>query len=176
MTVHKELILNGEIEADDGTVLEDSRLRVGYFNQHSTEQLPLNSTPIEYLKSISKDASDNDIRRVLGSIGLDGKLHSREINVLSGGQKSRVVLASMQLINPHILLLDEVTNHLDLETIEALIDAINDYDGGVVLISHDAKLIQDTNCVLYELVGKKLVKTSYDDYVESILDEINGEK
>ncbi len=80
------------------------------------------------------------MRAMLGKFGLSGHHHLQPIVKLSGGQKARVVFAAVSLSNPHILLLDEPTNHLDMESIDALADAIADFDGGVVIISHDAKV------------------------------------
>lgn len=77
------------------------------------------------------------MRKVLGSVGLEGSLHHNKIETLSGGQKSRLVFASLFILRPHLILLDEPTNHLDIETIDALIKSINNYEGVVMLITHN---------------------------------------
>ena len=101
----------------------------------------------------------------------------KPIRNLSGGQKARVVLVSLQADRPHILLLDEPTNHLDIETIEGLIDGINKYDGGVIIVSHDAKLITETNCALWVCKDKtvKRYNGDYEDYKDDIIREINSQ-
>ncbi|ORY04304.1 P-loop containing nucleoside triphosphate hydrolase protein [Basidiobolus meristosporus CBS 931.73] len=85
-----------------------------------------------------------EIRRYLGNFGLSGNVPLQPLNTLSGGQKSRVVLATTMLTNPHLLLLDEITNHLDLEFIEGLRKAIATFEGAVVLVSHDQCFVQET--------------------------------
>ena len=109
---------------------------------------------------------------MLGSIGLEGKLHNTPINELSGGQKARVAFCTTILYAPHILLLDEPTNHLDIETVNALIEAINSYQGGVVMVTHDEKLVTDTDCQLWVCKNRtiKSFKGVYDDYKNKILE------
>jgi len=96
--------------------------------------------PNPFAKEVLSDQNlkDQDIRKLLGQIGLEGPAHVMPINDLSGGQKARVMLTAIFLQKPHILLLDEPTNHLDIESIIGLIEGINNFDGGVGVISHDA--------------------------------------
>ena len=97
--------------------------------------------------------NQQDARALLGRFGLESQMHLIPVGSLSGGQKARVVLASIVAQRPHLLVLDEPTNHLDVESIDALIDAVAEYQGGVILVSHDARLIRATKCVLWLMDG-----------------------
>ena len=88
-------------------------------------------------------------RRALGSFGLASHAHTVRMKDLSGGQKSRVALAELTLSAPDVIVLDEPTNNLDIESIDALGDAIKEYDGGVIIVSHDERLIRETECQLW---------------------------
>jgi ATP-binding cassette subfamily F protein 1 len=93
---------------------------------------------------------------------------------LSGGQKARVVFADLANRSPDVLILDEPTNNLDIESIQALIDAINDFEGAVIVVSHDARLIQEAGCELYECAERTVAKWegSFDEYKAQILERI----
>ena len=100
-------------------------------------------------------------RRALGSFGLASHAHTVKMKDLSGGQKSRVALAELTLSAPDVIVLDEPTNNLDIESIDALGDAIKEYDGGVIIVSHDERLIRETECQLWvieEQVRRKIHK------------------
>lgn len=167
-------IIMGILKPLTGEITKDSRVRIGFYNQHVADVLPLNQSPVEYLKIINKDLSDNDCRKILGSIGLPGETHLQEIGTLSGGQKARVVLASLNIMNPHILLLDEPTNHLDIESIESLINAINKFNGAVIMITHNIDVIKATNSQIYQLADQCLTQVDFDEYYNDVLEEING--
>ena len=163
-------LLVGNLEPVNGTIFRNHALKMAYYNQHFIDVLPMEMTPIEYLKTVD-NLPDQEIRRMLGTIGLEGSAHVKQIGTLSGGQKARVVLVSCQMMKPHVLVMDEPTNHLDIESINGLIDAINKFEGGVVLVSHDMELITQTDCVLWVCDEKKIEKFNgdYDDYREYIL-------
>ena len=165
-------ILSGDIHVDK----RDSKqqLRIGHFHQHSMDVLPAELTPVEYLKTLKSDLFDQDARKLLGMTGLEGIAHTRPISTCSGGQKTRIVLASFKLIRPHLLLLDEPTNHLDIESIDALIEMINQFIGAVVTITHDSTLIQRTDSDVYEVVNRDLEPTTFEKYKNKILAEINN--
>ena len=101
----------------------------------------MSMSPLQYFKTLYDDKPLEDLRKYLGRYGVSGEEQTQTMGQLSDGQKSRVVFAHMAQKNAHILLLDEPTNHLDMETIDALARAINNFEGGMLLVSHDMRLI-----------------------------------
>jgi len=140
-----------EIEPTEGSVSRSGKLRIGHYNQHSEAQLDLLKTPMEFLQELYPTGivttsgltkmEDTDWRSKLGSFGITGEFQTRKMNTMSDGYLTRVVMLLISLVNPHVLLLDEPTNHLDMQCIDALARAINNFSGGLVLVSHDFRLI-----------------------------------
>lgn len=135
-------LLLQEHEPVSGEIIVNRKLRIGHFSQHHSEQLNMKLTPLEYMQSKFPSIDIQQLRAHLSYMGVVGELQTRPIYTLSGGQKSRVSFAEITYKKPHILLLDEPTNHLDLDTIDALIHALNTFNGGILLISHDEYLIE----------------------------------
>ncbi|KAH1000417.1 ATP-binding cassette sub-family F member 3 [Dendroctonus ponderosae] len=135
-------IIMGLLTPSAGTRHVHRNLKFGYFSQHHVDQLDMNVNSVELLQQQYPGKAIEEYRRQLGSFGVSGDLALQTVSSLSGGQKSRVAFASMCLGRPNFLVLDEPTNHLDIETIEALGKAINKYTGGVILVSHDERLIR----------------------------------
>ena len=167
-------LLIGILEPTKGEIKRHSALNIGYYNQHFVDTLPLDMTPLMYLKELDNELTEQDCHKYLGTIGLESYAHKLHINSLSGGQKARVVLASIQLQQPHLLFLDEPTNHLDIESVDALIDGINNFDGGVIVISHDMELITRTSCELWVCEDGYVKKFGgdYDDYYQYVINEM----
>ena len=112
-----------------------------------------------------------------GSFGLQSHAHTVKMKDLSGGQKARVALAELTLSAPDVVILDEPTNNLDIESIDALAEALNDYQGGVIIVSHDERLIRDTNCQLCVIEDQSIeeIDGGFDDYRKEVLDELGEE-
>jgi ATPase subunit of ABC transporter with duplicated ATPase domains len=169
-------LASGLLTPNSGNIINDDRLRVGYYHQQIIDNLPLNLTPTQYLQTLNDRLDNGACRGILGKLGIKKTdtvdLPNIKINLLSGGQKARVSLASIQMNSPHLLLLDEPTNHLDLESIEGLIKGINEFNGGVVIITHDMYLIESINDgIIYEISNKKIKKFNgeFNDYCEKII-------
>lgn len=111
-------LIGSKLTPTAGTVTTNDLLRIGYYDQHVSDALPLDKTPIEHLLSLNGSLTEHDVRKELGIIGLVGADHKRLIGKLSGGQKVRVALIQLMLDRHNMLLLDEVTNYLDMESID----------------------------------------------------------
>merc|ERR1719198_150052 len=118
----------------------------------------MDEDPVGYLRRLFNDETYQSVRNLLGKYGLEGHAHTIPHRDLSGGQKARVVLAELSLLAPHILMLDEPTNNLDIETIDALCDAINEYNGGIVVVTHDQRLIEECECNLWVVEKRGVTK------------------
>jgi len=175
--VGKSTLMNlmiGDLEPTTGFIERDRHMRVARFHQHHVDQLNMSQTVMEYMKERFSNAKDQEIRNHVAKFGLTGSLALQAINTLSGGQKSRVAFAELAWLKPHILFLDEPSNHLDLETIESLAKALADFDGGVVVITHNQYLVQLV-CDEIWVVGKNTVKPfdgDFREYKQSVAKEL----
>lgn len=166
-------LLMGDIQPNIGERRINHRLRVGKYDQHSADQLNLEESPVEYLRRLF-DLQYQDARKMLGRVGLASHAHTILNRDLSGGQRARVALAELSCRAPDVLVLDEPTNNLDIESIDALADAIKDYTGGVIIVSHDERLIRDTDCQLWVVEDHTIneVDGDFDDYRRELLEAL----
>ncbi|OBT89310.1 ATP-binding cassette, sub-family F, member 3 [Pseudogymnoascus sp. 03VT05] len=139
-TVLKLLI--GQLTPTKGLISQNPRLRVGFFAQHHVDALDLNDSAVGFMSKNYPGKPDEDYRRHLGAFGITGMTGLQKMELLSGGQKSRVAFACLSLQNPHILVLDEPSNHLDIEAMDALAQALKNFQGGILMVSHDVTMLQ----------------------------------
>jgi len=135
-------LLAGRLKPMNGKLVKSSKLKVGYFAQHQADELTLSETPYDHLARLMPMATESKVRAHLGRFGFSGERADVKCEGLSGGEKARLLFAMTSTDAPHILLLDEPTNHLDVDAREALVQALNTYDGAVLLVSHDAHLVE----------------------------------
>lgn len=164
-----------------GVVTEGKGLNIGYFAQQELDVLRSEDNPLEHMIRLAKDLGPNaaesgkeqDLRNFLGTFNFAGDMVKQAVGTMSGGEKARLVLAMIVWQRPNLLLLDEPTNHLDLATREALSMALNEFEGTVMLVSHDRALLRAV-CDEFWLVGRGEIKPfdgDLDDYQQYLLDE-----
>jgi len=165
-------LIYGDLVPTEGMVRRHNHLKLGRYHQHLHELLDMELSPLDYMMKMFPEFKERDqMRKVIGRYGITGKAQTAPIKQLSDGQKCRVVFAWLSWQVPHMLLLDEPTNHLDMETIDALADAINGFEGGVVLVSHDFRLIDQVAEQIWICENQKVTKwegdiLSYKDHLK----------
>ncbi|RNF21909.1 ATP-binding cassette protein subfamily F, member 1 [Trypanosoma conorhini] len=164
----------GKLEPRQGHVVRNKKIRVAHFAQHHLEALSPQLSSIEFMRSKFPHVEDQQLRAHLGSLGLSGDKALQPIYTLSGGQKSRVVLAWITFTRPHLLLLDEPTNHLDIDTLDALIEALLEYKGGLLVISHDEHFITSLCDEMYVCADNSIKRFDGDfgEYREVVLKQL----
>jgi ATP-binding cassette subfamily F protein 3 len=162
----------GALALQAGQMKRDNRIRVGWFHQHQIEALDPADSPLEIIRRERPDDSESSRRSRLAQFGLSFDKQETTVADLSGGERARLLLNLVAMAAPHLLILDEPTNHLDIDSRRALLDALNDYEGAVILITHDRSLIELVADRLW-LAADQHVKPfagDMDDYARFVLD------
>ncbi|XP_055390323.1 ATP-binding cassette sub-family F member 2 [Condylostylus longicornis] len=172
-------LLYGDLVPTSGMIRKNSHLRIARYHQHLHELLDLDVSPLEYMmKAFPEVKEKEEMRKIIGRYGLTGRQQVCPIRQLSDGQRCRIVFAWLAWQVPHLLLFDEPTNHLDMETIDALADAINDFEGGMVLVSHDFRLINQVAEEIWVCENQTVTKWKGNilDYKEHLKNRIMKEE
>ncbi len=165
-------LLAGALLESHGTQWRDRRMTVAWFHQHQIEAMDPEDTPLEMIRRARPDETEAKRRARLGSFGMTAEKVETKVKDLSGGERARLLLNMVAMDRPHLLILDEPTNHLDIDSRRALLDALNDYEGAVLMITHDRSLIELVADKLW-LVDQGTVKPftgSMDDYAKLVIE------
>ncbi|MDP2331888.1 MAG: ABC-F family ATP-binding cassette domain-containing protein [Reyranella sp.] len=167
-------LISQRLEPREGRLKKTPKLRVGYFSQDQEEGLDYEATPFDHMnRALGPGAGEAKVRAQLGRFGFSRDRANLKVGVLSGGEKTRLLLALATRNAPHMLLLDEPTNHLDMDARASLVDAINDFEGAVVLVSHDTHLVKMVADTLWLVAGGtvKPFDGDIDEYQAKLLKE-----
>jgi len=170
-------LLAGRLAPMHGTVTRAATLRVGYFAQHQLDELDLEESPYDHVRRLMPDIPEAKVRGRVGLIGFSGQAGNTLVKNLSGGEKARLLMGLATFSAPHLVILDEPTNHLDIDSRGALIEAINDYPGAVILVSHDRYLLEACADRLWLVQGGKVAAFDgdLDDYRRYVLSDRSRE-
>jgi ATP-binding cassette subfamily F protein 3 len=165
-------LLAGDLPLISGKMIRDRRMKVGWFHQHQVEVLAADDTPLQIIGRALPGLTEAQRRARLASFGFTVEKVTTRIESLSGGEKARLLVNLIAMNAPHLILLDEPTNHLDIDSRRALLDALNDYEGAVVLITHDRSLMEMVADRLWLTAGGavKPFDGDMDDYAKLVLD------
>ena len=170
-------LIAGRLDAMSGAVRRSSKLDVGFFAQHQVDDLTPGGTPYSHVAERMRDGTEARIRARCARMGFPNVKADTRVSELSGGEKARLLMGLATFDGPHLLILDEPTNHLDIDSRAALIEALNDYQGAVILVSHDRYLLEACADRLW-LVADGTVKTfdgDMDDYRRFVLEQARAE-
>jgi len=171
-------LLAGKLPPFSGKVVRAANLSVGYFAQHQTDELDLEGSAYDHLRRLMPNETETKVRARTGAIGFSGKAADTKVSSLSGGEKARLLLGLATFYGPNMIILDEPTNHLDIDSRAALAEAINDFPGAIIMVSHDRYLIEACADQLWVVADRAV--TPYDgdldDYRRSVLTTRSGER
>lgn len=155
-------LMTDQLRPTKGAIKRNSHLKISVFSQHFEDKLDLSMTPLDFFIEKMKGVPIERIRALLGRYGTSGPAQQQVMNQLSGGQRARIVFALIAQEKPHLLMLDEPTNPLDMESIDALAECLKKFQGGVIMISHDMRLISQCAQEIYICDNKKITKYNGD--------------
>ena len=164
-------LLANKLPPFSGRITRAEKLSVGYFAQHQVDELNLDGSPYDHVRKLMPDTPESKVRARVGAIGFSGKAGDTLVKSLSGGEKARLLLGLATFFGPNMIILDEPTNHLDIDSRAALAEAINDFPGAVIMVSHDRYLIEACADQLW-VVANQTVTTydgDLDDYRRMVL-------
>jgi ATP-binding cassette, subfamily F, member 3 len=170
-------MIAGALPLQAGHMKRENRIKVGWFHQHQIEALDPDDTPLDIIRRERPDDSESSRRSRLAQFGLSFDKQETTVANLSGGERARLLLNLIAMAAPHLLILDEPTNHLDIDSRRALLDALNDYEGAVILITHDRSLIDLVADRLWLTADGtiKPFKGDMDDYARFVLDRVKAD-
>jgi ATP-binding cassette subfamily F protein 3 len=164
-------LLANKLAPFSGQMTRAEKLSVGYFAQHQVDELSLDASPYDHIRRLMPDAPESKVRARTGAIGFSGKAGDTLVKSLSGGEKARLLLGLATFFGPNMIILDEPTNHLDIDSRAALAEAINDFPGAIIMVSHDRYLIEACADRLWVVANQTV--TAYDgdldDYRRMVL-------
>jgi ATP-binding cassette, subfamily F, member 3 len=164
-------LIAGKLAPFSGQITRAEKLSVGYFAQHQVDELNLDGSPYDHVRKLMPDTPESKVRARVGAIGFSGKAGDTLVKSLSGGEKARLLLGLATFFGPNMIILDEPTNHLDIDSRAALAEAINEFPGAVIMVSHDRYLIEACADQLW-VVANQTVATydgDLDEYRRMIL-------
>ncbi|GMN02123.1 ABC-F family ATP-binding cassette domain-containing protein [Erythrobacter sp. MTPC3] len=164
-------LLAAQLPLMEGEINTPGKMKVGYFTQYQVEELAGDDTPLEHMTRAMEGKPASAVRDQLGRFGFSGNRATNKVGKLSGGERARLALALITRDAPHLLILDEPTNHLDVDAREALVQALNDYSGAVILISHDRHMVELSadRLVLVDEGTATEFTGSMEDYIDLVL-------
>ncbi|VDK80505.1 unnamed protein product [Litomosoides sigmodontis] len=174
-------LISGDVMPSNGLIRRHSHCKIGRYHQHLHEELPLEKSALEYLMmSFPEVKEKEEMRKIIGRYGLTGREQVCPMKQLSDGQRCRVSFAWLAWQQPHLLLLDEPTNHLDLESIDALAEAINCFRGGMILVSHDFRLVDQVAEEIWVCDKQRVTKWdgdifTYKDHLRKAIEQHDSE-
>ncbi|MCC6275070.1 MAG: ABC-F family ATP-binding cassette domain-containing protein, partial [Leptospiraceae bacterium] len=163
-------ILAGELKPVSGTVGKHPVLKEGYFGQTNKLDMNENNTVVEEIKSADKSCSDGIARNIAGGLMFSGDTALKKIKVLSGGEKSRVLLGKILVTPCNLLFLDEPTNHLDMQSCDSLIEAVDQFEGSVIMVTHNEMHLRSvaTKLVVFDNNTISIYDGGYDDFLTDV--------
>ncbi|WP_408873483.1 ABC-F family ATP-binding cassette domain-containing protein [Gluconobacter roseus] len=169
-------MIAGALEVRSGEVSRSPRIEVGWFHQHQIEALDPEQTPLDIMREARPTDSDQSHRSRLAQFGIHFEKQGTKVEALSGGERARLLLNMVAMAAPHLLILDEPTNHLDIDSRRALLDALNNYEGAVILITHDRSLMELVADRLWLAADNQIVPFDgdMDDYAKFVIERARG--
>jgi ATP-binding cassette subfamily F protein 3 len=163
-------IMAGKLPQTSGNITTHPSLKIGYYAQTNVAELNAHRMVYEEIMSANPKCLPEQARTISGTLMFSGDIALKKVSVLSGGEKSRVLLGKILVQESHLLLLDEPTNHLDMESCESLLDAVNEFDGSVVMVTHDEMYLHTiaTRLVIFDRDKITLFEGTYQDFLDNI--------
>lgn len=164
-------LLANKLAPFSGSITRADKLSIAYFAQHQLDELVMEQSPYDHVRKLMPEAPESKVRARVGAIGFSGKAGDTTVKSLSGGEKARLLLGLATFFGPNMIILDEPTNHLDIDSRAALAEAINEYPGAVIMVSHDRYLIEACADQLWVVADKTVTNFDgdLDDYRKVVM-------